>query len=451
MDESARVLAEKVETGANVPPAAFVEAVKDALDHLYDFSRLNNHRLASWLLPSELPRGVSHAQALRQHLLDAIEHVNPGGRLASSTRQKRAFRLLEMRYVEATSFRDVMRTLALSQAQYHREQRNAIGMVASYLWDTLASSPGDVPPAELRRVSILEEPRAQPGLPWTPTGGDAVAPQLIAPASADPVRLSALLTEVVGLVGHLARERGAQIRIDTVSDKLCSTDRTTLRSALIGALGYLLDGIQGGDVLLSAEESDALMRIEARRAGTNAEVPRAGTENDQIAVSRVLMRALGGDLEVARTEGGIVVSLTFPTRRAVLLVIDDNPDLVQLITRYVADQHYVVLSASTVEAGFGAAKAAHPDIILLDVMLPHRDGWEALQLLHHHPSTAEIPVVVCSVLAEDRLAVALGARAFIRKPVTRPALLHVLGECRAVHFPVEAAGRGEPASPARSG
>src|SRR4051812_49072558 len=97
---------EKLEGTRAGPPTAFVESVEDALDHLYDFTRLNTHGLTRWLLPTNLPRGVSHAQALRQRLVDAIESMNPGGRLASSSRQKRAYHLLELRYVEATSFRD---------------------------------------------------------------------------------------------------------------------------------------------------------------------------------------------------------------------------------------------------------------------------------------------------------------------------------------------------------
>src|SRR5262245_44507225 len=90
------------------PPPAFVEAVKDVLDHLYDVNRLNGHPLAQWLIEAELPRGASYGPALRQRLVQAIEQVNP--RLAPSTheRQTRAFRILELRYVEAMPYREVM-------------------------------------------------------------------------------------------------------------------------------------------------------------------------------------------------------------------------------------------------------------------------------------------------------------------------------------------------------
>src|SRR4051812_48655768 len=100
--------------------------VKDALDDMHDYSRLNNHALVAWLVPDPLPHGLGHAQVLRKLLLDAIEQLRPSDRLAESARERRAFHLLSLRYVEAMPYREVMRTLALSQTQYHREQRHAI-------------------------------------------------------------------------------------------------------------------------------------------------------------------------------------------------------------------------------------------------------------------------------------------------------------------------------------
>ena len=73
-----------------------------------------------------------------------------------------------------------------------------------------------------------------------------------------------------------------------------------------------------------------------------------------------------------------------------------------------------------------------------------KDGWDALQSLRHHPGTQETPIVVCTVLAESQLAYALGATAFLRKPLTRAALLETLGRL-AVSRPGPAVGRREPA------
>jgi CheY-like chemotaxis protein len=65
-------------------------------------------------------------------------------------------------------------------------------------------------------------------------------------------------------------------------------------------------------------------------------------------------------------------------------------------------------------------------VIILDVMMPDIDGWEILGRLRSHPSTSAIPVVVCTILAQEELALSLGASGFLLKPITRQALLEEL-------------------------
>jgi len=74
------------------------------------------------------------------------------------------------------------------------------------------------------------------------------------------------------------------------------------------------------------------------------------------------------------------------------------------------------------------AEKLAPRTILLDVMMPEVDGWELLGRLSSHPVTADIPVVVCTILAQRDLALLMGASAFLRKPFTRGELLAVLDE-----------------------
>ena len=66
---------------------------------------------------------------------------------------------------------------------------------------------------------------------------------------------------------------------------------------------------------------------------------------------------------------------------------------------------------------------ASPDVILLDVLMPQLDGWDILQQLKTRPETQHVPVVICSVLSQPRLAVALGAADVLRKPISAEALL----------------------------
>jgi Amt family ammonium transporter len=72
------------------------------------------------------------------------------------------------------------------------------------------------------------------------------------------------------------------------------------------------------------------------------------------------------------------------------------------------------------------AEACQPRAILLDIMMPGLDGWELLERLREHPRTGGVPVIVCSIVPQESLARLLGAADYIRKPVTRRALLAAL-------------------------
>jgi CheY-like chemotaxis protein len=72
------------------------------------------------------------------------------------------------------------------------------------------------------------------------------------------------------------------------------------------------------------------------------------------------------------------------------------------------------------------AEELFPKVIVLDVMMPQIDGWELLASLRQHPNTSHIPVVVCTILPQEDMALSLGASGFVRKPVTRHIFLAAL-------------------------
>ncbi len=76
----------------------------------------------------------------------------------------------------------------------------------------------------------------------------------------------------------------------------------------------------------------------------------------------------------------------------------------------------------------GLASELAPRVIVLDVMLPGMDGWELLGRLREHPQLSAVPVIVCTILPQQQLALALGAGAFVRKPFSREAFLSVLDQ-----------------------
>ncbi len=66
--------------------------------------------------------------------------------------------------------------------------------------------------------------------------------------------------------------------------------------------------------------------------------------------------------------------------------------------------------------------------IILDIMLPEKDGWQILQSYKSHPLTEHIPVLICSVLEMKDLAMSLGADGYLKKPPTRDEFLSTLSQ-----------------------
>ena len=111
-----------------------------------------------------------------------------------------------------------------------------------------------------------------------------------------------------------------------------------------------------------------------------------------------------------------------------MLVVDDNVDLVHVYRRYAVGTRYRIIHAPQGQRVFETIDASAPDIIVLDIMLPDVDGWELLANLHEHPATRSIPIVVCSVVREQELALALGATLYLPKPVERQQFLRALDQ-----------------------
>ncbi len=109
-----------------------------------------------------------------------------------------------------------------------------------------------------------------------------------------------------------------------------------------------------------------------------------------------------------------------------VLAIDDNTDTLQLLQRYTAGTQYRLIGTRDPEQALSLAEKLSPQIIVLDVMMPQVDGWKVLGRLQQHPLTGHIPIVVCTILAQEALALSLGASAFIRKPITRQEFLAAL-------------------------
>jgi len=106
-------------------------------------------------------------------------------------------------------------------------------------------------------------------------------------------------------------------------------------------------------------------------------------------------------------------------KKSRILVVDDEPDLVELVRHHLAREHYDVVTAGDGETGLAEARRRLPDLVVLDLMLPGIDGLEVCRRLRADTRTQHIPIVMLTAKGEESDAViglAQGADDYVRKP-----------------------------------
>jgi CheY-like chemotaxis protein len=115
---------------------------------------------------------------------------------------------------------------------------------------------------------------------------------------------------------------------------------------------------------------------------------------------------------------------------SLVLVVDDDPAVRDLMGRYLAREGFRVATAAGGEEGLRLARDLQPAAITLDVLMPGMDGWSVLGALKTDAATADIPVVMLTIVDDRHLGYALGAAEYLTKPIDRERLLAVLARHR---------------------
>ena len=102
-----------------------------------------------------------------------------------------------------------------------------------------------------------------------------------------------------------------------------------------------------------------------------------------------------------------------------ILIVDDEEDIIELIKYHLKNEGYLVLTAQTGEKAVEIAGSHHPDLMVLDLMLPGIDGLEVTRILKARPDTDNIPIVMLTAKGEESDIVTgleLGASDYVSKP-----------------------------------
>ena len=126
-----------------------------------------------------------------------------------------------------------------------------------------------------------------------------------------------------------------------------------------------------------------------------------------------------------------------------ILVVDDDPGMLDFLRQSLQPEGFTVSTAASSLDGINQAIILQPDLILLDLRMPDRDGTTVCSVLRSNPKTQHIPIImVTGVLSPSRLRESMdaGADDFVYKPVDLADLLvsiRAMLECRAIEDPVE--------------
>lgn len=388
--------------------------LRDALNHLYDVGYLENHPLGEVLLRPEEMSGKRGAD-LRKVLIAAIQARKPARGAPPQSPDVRGYQILELHILAGLNPAEASRKLNISRSLFFLEKARILKIIFDDLWSQrLQQAAGQV--------------GAQPA-------GSAEAEHLLQGAVFEPVEIRSLLDSLRPLIMPLAQVYRARVEIQSeVEAAIPRGDRVLLRQVCLSLVSELLQKAAGGELTIAAFDQGGAFGVhfEARPAA-EAQPDLRPEERRGLGPETVyaVLERMNGRLTIEQGAGGAAqadLSWLHPHQARQLLLVDDHPDLVSLVTRYLDGSGWEILWASSAENARRILAAARPALILLDVILPHEDGWEFLIALKADPLTRLIPVVVCSAIHEPDLVRSLGAQGYLPKPFSAAQLVQALAQ-----------------------
>ena len=398
----------------------FLDHLREALNHLNDPDRLCRSPLAA--LFGVAGRLDTYA-AMQDILVGAIEALRPGPGVPADARAWRVFDLLNCRYVQELTVPQVAHQLGVSERQLHREQRAALDALARILLERFGLEGGgevtpplqEVPPAPQAASALNLE------LAWLRTGHGET-----------PTDLGQATEAVLDLVRPLASRYGVKLHVALpASLPGLAVHPVGLQQILLHLVNVAIHRAPGGEVHLAARSLGSGVELEVRTGDVPVPAATPLTPEDRVALETARQLAELCRVEISLPEGAaaFVARAVLPAHQPVIvLAVDDNPDTLRLLEHYTVGTRYRLIGTSDPYQALELAQAHGAGVIVLDVMMPQMDGWRLLGRLREHPATRHVPVMVCTIVAQEELALSLGAAACIRKPVTQGAFLAALDQ-----------------------
>jgi len=390
--------------------------LRSALAHLDDPPYLENHPLAQRIsFIAEAP-ALSRGQLLRRTLRLAIEALDPGAEALRDGPEARSYEVLHRYAIARQSMVAIAAKLDISERQAYRELRRALEALEQVLSELASGSANG--------LGLF-------GKAPTPAAKVREEVERLSRGNSQEVDIAQLVIGTLESAQCLAQERAVEIRLVRQPPSLIVTaNRVMLRQAVLNLLSHMVSVAAAGgshtgvEVAVERVDSHAVVQM-TYGGGVLEEMP---PSESPYAVAAQLLDSLGIRWTQETTAQGVTrVSLPVPlAREHKVLVVDDNEGIIALFRCYLRHQPYRVLGATSAEQALALLDTERPDLVILDVMMPDRDGWEVLQAMRARPAGAKARVIVCSIINDPHLAAASGANGFLHKPVDQARLVQAL-------------------------
>jgi len=278
----------------------------------------------------------------------------------------------------------------------------------------------------------------------------------------EEVNLNELITSVMSTAAGLVKDKDVKLITEVKEDlPMIRADAMRIRQVLINFLSNAAKFTEEGEIIVKAtleeitkgqpavmisvvdsgpgiahEDQDKLFQPFSQ---VDASLTRkVGGSGLGLSICHHLIQMHNGQIGVHSAPGkGSTFYFTIPTLQnnpniedldveRVILSIDDDPQIISLYERYLQPKGYRVIGLNNPTKAKKRAIELKPFAIMLDIMMPGYDGWQVLTDLKSSSETQGIPVIVCSIVAEEDKGFSLGAADYLVKPVQEEDILNSL-------------------------
>ncbi|HEY7492754.1 MAG TPA: response regulator, partial [Candidatus Tectomicrobia bacterium] len=294
--------------------------------------------------------------------------------------------------------------------------------------------------------------------------------------AAETFEIATMLQDVLTTVQPLVQQKDNTLTVHCASDVgMMHSDLTKVRQVLFNLLSNAAKFTEHGAITLAVaretvadgdwltfQVTDAGIGMTPEQLGklfqtfsqADASTTRKfGGTGLGLAITKRVCRLLGGDVGVVSEAGkGSTFTVRLPAAltpaepqaeaqaspvtspsaegASTVLVIDDDVVVRDVMRRFLDSEGFRVATASDGAEGLRLARQLLPAVITLDVLMPHMDGWAVLTALKADPMLADIPVIMLTIVDEQKFGYLLGAADYMTKPIDRRRLSAILHKYR---------------------